>query len=91
MDGPLPDSRLSRYMAFSRFPRTIPAFQSTRSKVLDTTYFFGATIVGAEGPSIQASLPSSPALGSRAMATKDRPDVMKGGRKHPASWQAACR
>ena len=35
----------------------IPAFQSTRSRVLDTTYFFTALIVRAKGP-IQSGLAS---------------------------------
>src|SRR6266446_2841868 len=40
-------------MAFPRSPRTSSAFQSTRSRVLDTTYFFAAAIVRAKG-SIQS-------------------------------------
>src|SRR5437868_15247961 len=40
-------------MAFPRSPRTSSAFQSTRSRVLDTTYFFAASIVRAKG-SIQS-------------------------------------
>src|SRR6266481_3300744 len=36
-------------MAFPRSPRTSSAFQSTRSRVLDTTYFFAASIVRAKG------------------------------------------
>ena len=35
--------------------REPPAFQSTRSRVLDTTYFFAASIVRAKG-SIQSGL-----------------------------------
>src|SRR2546428_1816608 len=42
-------------MAFPRAPRTSCAFQSTRSRVLDTTYFFAAAIVRAKG-SIQSGL-----------------------------------
>src|SRR6266478_3362121 len=42
-------------MAFPRSPRTSSAFQSTRSRVLDTTYFFAASIVRAKG-SIQSGL-----------------------------------
>src|SRR5262249_36916900 len=41
-NSPLPDSRLSCCTAFPRSPRTSSAFQSTRSKVLDTTCFFAA-------------------------------------------------
>src|SRR6185503_11078001 len=48
-NSPLPDSRLSCCTAFPRSPRTSSAFQSTRSKVLDTTYFFAASIVRAKG------------------------------------------
>src|SRR6266478_2669050 len=53
--SPLPDSRLSCCTAFPRSPRTSSAFQSTRSSVLDTTYFFAASIVRAKG-SIQSGL-----------------------------------
>src|ERR1700722_847599 len=38
-NSPLPDSRLSFRTALPRSPRTSSAFQSTRSRVLDTTYF----------------------------------------------------
>src|SRR6266540_5424751 len=44
-------------MAFPRSPRTSSAFQSTRSSVLDTTYFFAASIVRAKG-SIQVGIQS---------------------------------
>src|SRR5229473_7405838 len=53
--SPLPDSRLSCRTALSRSPRTSSAFQSTRSMVPDTTYFFAAAIVRAKG-SIQSGL-----------------------------------
>jgi alkylated DNA repair dioxygenase AlkB len=46
---PLTHSRLSRWTASARSPRTSSAFQSTRSRVLDTTYFFAASIVRAKG------------------------------------------
>src|SRR5438067_1737858 len=49
------NSRLSCLMAFPRSPRTSSAFQSTRSRVLDTTYFFAASIDRAKG-SIQAGI-----------------------------------
>ena len=39
-NSPFPNPRLSFCTAFSRSPRTSCAFQSTRSRVLDTTYFF---------------------------------------------------
>jgi hypothetical protein len=42
-------------MASPSSPRTSSAFQSTRFKVLDTTYFFAASIVRAKG-SIQSGL-----------------------------------
>src|SRR6266403_6239543 len=48
-NSPLPDSRLSCWTALPRSPRTSSAFQSTCSKVLDTTYFFAALIVWANG------------------------------------------
>ncbi len=53
--SPLPDSLLSCWTGFSRSPRTSSAFQSTRSSVLDTTYFFAASLVRAKG-SIQSGL-----------------------------------
>jgi hypothetical protein len=46
-------------------PRTSSAFQSTRSSVLDTTYFFAAWIVRAKG-SIQSGLTSVRAGGRHA-------------------------
>src|SRR5262249_37544976 len=52
-NSPLPDSRLSRSTAFPRSPRKSSAFQSTRSRVLDTTYFLATSIVRAKG-SIQS-------------------------------------
>src|SRR6187397_1943291 len=52
-NNPLPDSCLSCSTAFPRSPRKSSAFQSTRSRVLDTTYFFAASIVRAKG-SIQS-------------------------------------
>src|SRR5207245_284328 len=48
-NSPLPDSRLSCCTAFPRSPRTSSAFQSTRSRVLDTTYFLAASIVRPKG------------------------------------------
>src|SRR5688572_23806018 len=54
-NSPLPDSRLSSWTAFPRSPRTSSAFQSTRSRVLDTTYFFAASIVRRKG-SIQSGI-----------------------------------
>src|SRR5687768_13194447 len=48
-NSPLPDSRLSCWTAFPRSPRTSSAFQSTQSRVLDTTYFLFASIVRAKG------------------------------------------
>src|SRR5687767_10163529 len=54
-NSPLPDSRFNCCTVFSRSPRTSSAFQSTRSSVLDTTYFFAASIVRAKG-SIQSGL-----------------------------------
>src|SRR5215831_4836763 len=54
-NSPLPDSRLSCSTACPRSPRTSSAFQSTRSRVLDTTYFVAASIVRAKG-SIQSGL-----------------------------------
>src|SRR5437870_5887937 len=48
-----------------RSPRTSSAFQSTRSRVLDTTYFFAASIVRAKG-SIHSGLPPVPAGGRHA-------------------------
>src|ERR1019366_9507712 len=48
-NSPLPDSRLSCATALPRSPRTSSAFQSTRSRVLDTTYFLAASIVRAKG------------------------------------------
>src|SRR6266508_6665969 len=56
-NSPLPDSRLSCWTAVSRSPRTSSAFQSTRSSVLDTTYFFATSIVRANG-SIQVGIQS---------------------------------
>jgi hypothetical protein len=43
-NSPFPGSRLSCRTAASRSPRTSSAFQSTRSRVLDTTYFFAAPL-----------------------------------------------
>src|SRR4029450_10012540 len=48
-NSPLPDSCLSCWTAFPRSPRTSSAFQSTRLKVLDTTYFFAASTSRAKG------------------------------------------
>src|SRR5687767_13057706 len=48
-NNPLPDSCLSCSTAVPRSPRKSSAFQSTRSNVLDTTYFFAASIVRAKG------------------------------------------
>src|ERR1019366_6535565 len=56
-NSPLPDSCLSFSTAFPRSPRMISAFQSARSRVLDTRYFFAASIVRAKG-SIQGSIQS---------------------------------
>src|SRR5215210_3743425 len=53
--SPWPDSRLSCSTALPRSARTSSAFQSTCSRVLDTTYFFAALIVWAKG-SIQSGL-----------------------------------
>src|SRR5215471_5719900 len=53
VNSPLPGSCLSRCTVFPRSPRTSSAFQSTRSSVLETTYFFAASIVRAKG-SIQS-------------------------------------
>ena len=53
---------LSCSTAFPRSPRTSSAFQSTRFKVLDTTYFFAASIVRAKG-SIQSGI--APLAGDR--------------------------
>src|SRR5688500_13241306 len=49
VNTPLPGSCLSCCTAFPRSPCTSSAFQSTRSKVLDTTYFLAASIVRAKG------------------------------------------
>src|ERR1041384_409910 len=49
VNSPLPDFCLSCCTAFSRSPRTSSAFQSTWFKVLETTYFFAASLVGAKG------------------------------------------
>src|SRR5664279_2293810 len=46
--SPSPDSCLSCTTALPRSPRTSSAFQSTWSRVLDTTYFFAASIVRAK-------------------------------------------
>src|SRR5262245_43245712 len=54
-NSPLPDSRLSCRTAFPRSPRMSSAFHSTRTRELDTTYFFAALIVRAKGP-IQSGL-----------------------------------
>src|SRR5580658_3437536 len=54
-NSPLPGSCLSCRTAFSRSPRRSSAFQSTRSRVLDTTYFLAASMIRAKG-SIQAGL-----------------------------------
>src|SRR5487761_2441400 len=54
-NSPLSDSRLSWRTDSPRFPRTSSAFQSTFSKVLDTTYFFAVLMVWAKG-SIQTGL-----------------------------------
>jgi hypothetical protein len=51
-----------------QFPRTSSAFQSTRSRVLETTYFFAASIVRAKG-SIQGSIQSGLAPSAPATAT----------------------
>src|SRR5437868_9147077 len=48
---------LHAYHKQSLTPRTSSAFQSTRSRVLDTTYFFAASIVRAKG-SIQGCIHS---------------------------------
>src|SRR5262252_1806927 len=49
-------------MAFPTFPRTSSAFQSTRSRVLDTTYFFAASIARAKAASmLPPSFRKSPA------------------------------
>src|SRR5204862_7694472 len=45
----LAGSPLSCRTAFSRSPCTSSAFQSTRLRVLDTTYFFAASMVRAKG------------------------------------------
>src|SRR5262245_1128229 len=55
VNSPLPGSRLSCCTAFPRSPRTSSAFQSTRSRVLDTTYFFAASMVRANG-SVQSGI-----------------------------------
>src|SRR5206468_2471105 len=47
--SPVPGSRLSRSTAVARSPSTSSAFQSTRSSVLETTYFLAASIVRAKG------------------------------------------
>src|SRR5687768_10528173 len=69
-NSPLPDSRLSCPTACPRSPRTISAFQSTRSRVLETTYFFAASIVRANG-SIHSAIHSgrSPFAGHRHAAS----------------------
>ena len=46
-NSPFPGSCLSCRTASPRSPRTSSAFQSTRSSVLETTYFFAASIVRA--------------------------------------------
>src|SRR5918994_1012985 len=48
-NSPLPGSSLSRRTAVPRSPRTSSAFQSTRSSVLDTTYFFARVDRPGEG------------------------------------------
>src|ERR1043166_6305434 len=55
-NSPFPGSRLSCRTASPRSPRTSSAFQSTLSSVLDTTYFFAASIVRANG-SVPAGQP----------------------------------
>src|SRR5687767_6142642 len=49
VNSPFPGCRLSCRTASPRSPRTSSAFQSTRSRVLDTTYFLAASIVRAKG------------------------------------------
>ena len=46
---PLPRLSLELPNGLPRSPRTSSAFQSTRSRVLETTYFFAAAIVRAKG------------------------------------------
>ena len=57
--SPLPGSCFSSCTASPRSPRTSSAFQSTRSRVLDTTYFFAASIVRPKG-AVQSGIPSIP-------------------------------
>jgi hypothetical protein len=54
---PYPTPASAAEAAFPRSPRTSSAFQSARSRVLDTTYFLAASIVRAKG-SIQGSIQS---------------------------------
>src|SRR5207302_232222 len=58
VNSPFPDSRLSCRTASPRSPRTSSAFQSTCCRVLDTTYFFAASIVRPK-VSIQSGLPTA--------------------------------
>src|ERR1700691_6061907 len=64
-NSPRPDSRLSCWTAGPTSPRTSSAFQSTCSRVLDTTYFFAALIVRAKD-SIQSGLVPAAAGGRQA-------------------------
>src|SRR5688572_26843219 len=66
---PAPAPRLSCSIDLAKSPRTSSAFQSTRSRVLDTTYFLAASIVRAKG-SIHSAIHSgrSPFAGHRHAA-----------------------
>src|SRR5262245_5369380 len=69
-NNPLPGSCLSCSTAFPRSPRQLSALQSTRSSVLDTTYFFAESIVRANG-FIQSAIQSgiTPVAGIRQAAS----------------------
>src|SRR2546430_7762346 len=67
-------------MAFPTSPRTSSAFQSTRSRVLDTTYLFAASIVRAKGSSNQAALPSAPAATTLPPSFRTSPGQREGHR-----------
>src|SRR4026207_1812562 len=69
-NSPLPGSCLSCSTAFPRSPRTSSAFQSTRSRVLDTTYFFAALEAATSWGT--AGGPVSRAAGAAVKAPADR-------------------
>ncbi len=65
MHSPRPGWSFNAWTACSRSPRTSSAFQSTRSKVVDTTCFFAASIVRPNG-AIQSGMTGARSDGRQA-------------------------